>query len=158
MFTSAEIKSNFIPRLHYWWSDATEMASQKRQNALMASEHQALYLFWSRLPHFTRFYLYLPLLTAGKWEPWDLCLLSMAGTGLSYRLCWWWSSLPKPCSALCWDSLWKGQISRPNEVRSSCQIRDMRVLSHPHHKPVTSHETWCFCDIFFVLFCFGSKH
>lgn len=65
MFTSVEIKSNFIPRLHYWWSDAAEMASQKRENALMASEHQALYLFCYRSPHYTWFHLHLPLLTMG---------------------------------------------------------------------------------------------
>lgn len=88
------------------------------------------------------------------------CASLCGGNSLCYcPYWWWWSSFPKPCSALCWDSLWKGQISGTNEVRSSCQIRDRRVLSQPHHKPVSSHESWCSCDIFFVcLFCFGSKH
>lgn len=105
------------------------------------------------LQHIASLYLSPP--SPSSADHWDMgttgpVLLSVAGTGISYCLCWWWSSFPKPCSALCWDSLWKGQISRPNEVRSY-QIRDMRVLSHPHHKPVTSHETWCSCDIFFLF-------
>lgn len=42
------MRSNFIPRPRYWWSDAGESSSQKRENALTAPKHQAVMCWLSQ--------------------------------------------------------------------------------------------------------------